>query len=660
MSHAKSLIALFSCIALLAPSAQSSPQCPEGGYDPPPPPVPSPPPIYGGPGDTTPGATTGGSPAPTASPARSGGLGVPPLIRPLSGGGAKTQASSTGCGLPGGSQDWEVWWQFNRERFFGTGERFPSLPRTGDAAPSFVEPPSQRQIDEAVLPRLVQLLASDPGDELLNATLAALARIGGRLEDSLGRSSLAELTLPYLSHPHRSIRENAVICLGVLAEPSSSPVLVEILNDAPAARERCGQGELSSRLRAFAAYGLGLTAHRTQNSDVRKYVQTHLYRALALDDPDIQVAAVLSLGVAPSSTPAEKISRGLIELFGKKNALQPLARAHVPTTLAKMHAQASPAVRDRIVAALVGVLSGNKERNEVRQSAALALGAIGGLGNEEQNELIRDTLLDCATDGDLMARHFALLSLAEVAGRDGVDESEEIHAFLLARLAKLKAQSRPWAALAVGVLGRNLAAHRRSLSADEKLALRSAFLASKATPLVSALSLSLGLAGASESAELLARRLGDSASPEVRLQGAVGLGLIADARGRAALQGLLPEAQHDPFLLEETARALAQLEDPELVPMLAKQLEECDCSLSKTSLARGLGRSKDARALEPLIAMLDEEGPELEQAWAVQAIGQLCDRDERPWVSVFSTGINYLASPPSLTDPTGSGILDYL
>ena len=108
----------------------------------------------------------------------------------------------------------------------------------------------------------------------------------------------------------------------------------------------------------------------------------------------------------------------------------------------------------------------------------------------------------------------------------------------------------------------------------------------------------------------------------------------------------------------QTSLALALLDDPTLVERLLAQREECDCLVSWAGTAMALGRTGDARAVEPLIASLrDESATEGKRSWAALALGLMADKDKKPWTSRLSTNLNYVANPATLHDPQGSGIL---
>ena len=49
---------------------------------------------------------------------------------------------------------------------------------------------------------------------------------------------------------------------------------------------------------------------------------------------------------------------------------------------------------------------------------------------------------------------------------------------------------------------------------------------------------------------------------------------------------------------------------------------------------------------------------ERQRSWAVSALGLVGDRHELPWNDPYARRVNYLARVPSLTDPSGGGVLD--
>jgi HEAT repeat protein len=97
----------------------------------------------------------------------------------------------------------------------------------------------------------------------------------------------------------------------------------------------------------------------------------------------------------------------------------------------------------------------------------------------------------------------------------------------------------------------------------------------------------------------------------------------------------------------DAATGAALLGDSGAVPVLLEILGDLKSSqFVLGSVALALGRIRDARAVEPLAAILEDPGnryPDLTRALAAVALGQIGDRDGAPVLSRISTDVNYRA-----------------
>ena len=71
-----------------------------------------------------------------------------------------------------------------------------------------------------------------------------------------------------------------------------------------------------------------------------------------------------------------------------------------------------------------------------------------------------------------------------------------------------------------------------------------------------------------------------------------------------------------------------------------------------------LGLVGDRRSINPLVEMVSDRSLGLvSRFFAVDALGEVCDRWDRPWQAVIATGINYRIRIPSLIS-AGTGVID--
>ena len=90
--------------------------------------------------------------------------------------------------------------------------------------------------------------------------------------------------------------EKALLSLGIRGDESHFLWLSNALADNDEARTLLGRSRVGHRLRAFAAYGLGLMADRNPDPGFRERVYERLVYTLGDDRPEIQAAAAVAVG----------------------------------------------------------------------------------------------------------------------------------------------------------------------------------------------------------------------------------------------------------------------------------------------------------------------------------------------------------------------------
>lgn len=521
-----------------------------------------------------------------------------------------------------------------------------------------------------IVPALLAELARDPGAERTGAALTALARLGPRtLPEPHGTTT--ELLVELLGHDDRAVVESACLALGIVGDAAAVPVLVSLLRDDAAAHERLGRGRVPDSTRTNAAYALGLALAALARADVTRYASLELMTTLAADESslDLRVAAVIALGECRAPDDAavvEVVDELLCRLADLEE--QEYVRAQAATSLGALLAGGQGELREEVLTSLLEVLAQERTTSApLRQGIALALGRLAGMGAGAADVAARAALRAAAEDGDPTARGFALLSLAEIGGRDvpargeealfaGTAPAREVEEFLRTTLLASKARARPWAALALGLHAQALARRGLALEESSRGALARLAERERSAETAAALALAAGLAGANGAITKLAERAEKEDDPSYS---SLALGFL---RHRAALEGLRSEmrrADHGYLRLARVATARALLGDLELVPELVTQLAEADCDRAKIALCDTLGTVGDARAVEPLLAHLEDGfASDRRRAWAAFALGRLAEARELPWITLYSTRVNYLAAPPSLSSPFGGGLLE--
>jgi HEAT repeat protein len=588
---------------------------------------------------------------------------------------------------------WEYWWNFNKDQFLG----LRSALYQGVSTPDFLGDgrnntlvPSQAYIRAKVVPALRLALQTERHNDIVTGALVALAKIGdARGED--GRSEFEEQFKAWLPDRSQEIAETSAVALGILANDACVHTLVEIARDTEAGRKIVGQGSVSIRTRAFAAYGLGLVGSRSASNSVRGEVVEALTQLLdGRDGPtrDLQVAAVISMGLTPVDWNSSAAIEGrtgaassrsaeiqyLLALL-RSSSKEPLVRAHVPGALAHLlsREQSLPesglALREALVRDLAGRIGehGN-EPEALRQSCVLALGQLVDLDDDPADALARAELRRIGDHGQPQEKAFAMIALGQVAGRPGsgagsVQSLSDVRETLVAKLGGGSTGVRPWAALGLGISERSiedLGSSEFAPSPFVRQELRSA-LRGSSQDIVGAFAIALGIARDHEATALLHERLGAVSDPNQQGYLALALGMVGATQCRAEIQELVRASKYRPELLRQAAIALGLLGDKTLVPDLLVMLGEARTLASQAAVASALGFIGDARSIDPLVEMLQrKEISGTARGFAAVALGIVADKESLPWSAKISININYRANTSTLTTPEGTGLLDIL
>jgi hypothetical protein len=348
--------------------------------------------------------------------------------------------------------------------------------------------------------------------------------------------------------------------------------------------------------------------------------------------------------------------------------LSPVDRAHAPTTMARLaSASGSRAARESVARTLIPFLGPHaKAPREVRQSCALSLGMLGDSDGDALDRVTREVLYDAPKNvADLQTRAFALIALAQVAGRPGSGEGErlgaarELRAHLMHELRRGKSFVRPWAAIAAGVLERELAEAGVPTSIDVARATREELADARSPELVGALCISLGLQGDPEAIPLLLEVVRENREPRVRGYAMVALGMLDARESIEVIQQTLAESKYRADLVRDAAIGLGLMHDDEVTSALIDMIRDSSSLSTWGGVCFALGQLGDARAVDPLLELaLDTSRPAVARGLAAEALGGIADREDLPWNTRLSVGTNYRANPSTLSNPDVVGVLD--
>jgi HEAT repeat protein len=682
---------------------------------------------YRGPGDTVPpggGGTTGGGPSTpgTGGPTTPGPSGptTPGPAAPGTPGGAPS--GPRGPATQGGGADtgpdltlWQYWWGFNKEPYINLKSHIHTGTAVTGSDDFFLGQgehpqgrdnlrPSDDSVRTKVVPALINSLHSERSNDIVTGCLIALAKIGDANSED-GKSQMAVEIKAFLGDSNQEIAETAAVALGILANEAKEniDILGYLLNnDTSKLRSEMSvslNGSVPDRSRAFAAYGLGLIGHKAKDEN-RATIVALLTKMLdgesrTMGTRDVAVSCLTSLGLV--AMPIDQASATSVDLkkgfphpsevktrqdqllwllsFYEEPKINYLVRAHVPQAVGKLLIDTPSDYWLRNVVAerfLSDIAKLSKEKDEVKQSCIIALGEIGDCDGDEIDGKIRAGLMAVKEDlSDQMSKNFALIALAQCAGRPGSgkgnplegfdDKKASPRAYLMTELGKAKV-NKAWVAIALGVMERSLSDNKYPANSDVKAALRLGLKEAKAPLDVGAFSIALGIAKDADSKDILRDKFNSVSEDEARGYAAVGLGLIEDLTAIETIQEVIRKSKYKPDLLKSAAIGLGLLGDKKICDDLITMLNEATGLSSQSAISSALGFIGDARSIEPLITMLnDKQKTDRARGFAAVALGIVADKEDLPWNTKISLNINYRANTPTLTSPVeGTGILDIL
>lgn len=640
------------------------------------------PPNPGGGRGSGPGASGPNTPGP-AGPNTPGpsGPSTPGPSGPATGGPAAAAGPSAAATGPRGAAvgddltRWAFWWEFNKDPFIrlkdaihaggittGSDDFYLGGARREEAVDTLK--PGKTEIINVILPALKQALDGSSNRDITSSCIVAMGKIG---EDH-PNFKILPIFEERLKENDQEIRETAALAMGISQMPEAMPTLVHLAKDAQEGRTLTGRSEVDARTRAFAAYGIGLVAHATANTDLKRTAFETLKEVLeSSSDRNIKVAAINGMRMIRTNPEAgekdSKLRSDMLDTlwsYYTKDLGQgdQQIQAHVPTAVASIVGRGGDAkniYKERLAGELDEKFG--KRNINIYQSAAMALGQLCTPAKDDAKYC---RLLDeyVGKGRDQQAKYFSIMALAEIGGNDNRNA-------LLKRLDKGRDQEKSWAAIALGVFAFNQAAMAgKGATADATIgrALQNVLNNEKNDEVLSSVSVALGLCKYTESADDL-RRLLEKYKKRDDFAGyiSIGLALMNDTSSKEVIREIVKTSIRRPDLLKQAAIALGKMGDKQVALDLTALLSEPDKNVAKLSaIASALGFIGDKRSITPLKNMLfDQSITELSRAFAAVALGGIADKEDLPWNSKIAVGINYRASVETLTN-SATGILDIL
>jgi HEAT repeat protein len=569
--------------------------------------------------------------------------------RPVGGGptqpggaGAPTTPGGGGPATAGGrkaSSDldrWEAWWYFQREAYLPRHTVARHDRELTSAAGSLVGrgnigmPPTSPLLPEetraTVLPVLLAAL-KDGNSEIVDAAAIAL----GRSVETDASGPFLDPLEKTLGHKVRSPQQAAALALGMLAAPEAAAVLREVVSDSTAGRAAVGvSGPVDELLRGLAALALGFCNDRESVALLAKIARA------PESGRDLAGSAVLGIGLHQKQSAFATVE--LVKLL-EDVALDREVRAQVPIALQRLDGARA------LLPKMLELFKDPRTQNDVARSLAIALGNVA---LPEEAEVVEALLAASRHHDDPLTRHFAILALGRLFERAGplTKEGEalraKVHAeFLTAAKDASRRSTRPYAALALALIGRGEQSTAAAAGGDGKTSLATAasirvlnqgFLFENDPSLRGAFTIALGLIGATESAKALRIELESTQIPQLRGHLATALALMHDEAAVPKLRELLEDRSVSPELRIDAARALGMLGDRGFEPRLIELLGEADDIPRAAAFAKALGLLGSRRSADSLIALAQRHDlPNVRRAFAIVALGLLAEKSEQPW-----------------------------
>jgi len=657
---------------------------------------------YRGPGDVVPpgpggggntgrpsGPTTGGPAGPSApapSGPATGGPAGPSTGGPAGpAGGRGPTTGGRGAQLTADLTRWNFWWEFNKDPFIRLRDAVSAGgPQTGsddfylgtrkDSASNSMRPTSE-DIQGVILPALKKAIDSTDQRDINSSCMIAMAKIGQNHPEF----KLKDVFTPRLAKNDQEIRETAALAMGIaaIAEEDEMTMLTDLALDKGVGREATG-GSVNNRTRAFALFGLGLTAHKTTNVEIKKRAFTTLKSILEDTkerDRNLKVAAINGIGILNIGNQSDeekmllKDATSTLEKFfmQKVGAGKALIQSHCPPAIAKLIGRDHPDAahfKDLFAAELSGKSKMKRSGNEISESCALALGQLAMPYTDKKDPDAKYSQLllkQYKKHKDAQTRNFSVLGLGFIGGE--LNREALVKAFDKAG----KTQEKPWCALALGVYSHLVYEAQKAdgSTAPESFigeTLFKEFKGAKNPDLQGALAIGLGLNKYREAAdEMRSRMLKNQAKEEMAGYLAIGLALMDDKVSIEDIKRVVDDSTRRFKLLQQAAIALGKLGDKGVAEQLQKLMTDGEPNLAKLSaIASAIGFIGDKRSITPLKNLLfDDQLGDLSRAFAAVALGGIADKEPLPWNSKIGVNMNYRAAVETLTNGS-SGILDIL
>jgi HEAT repeat protein len=652
---------------------------------PPPPPPTTPPPT------TPPDPTPGNPPGPTTPPTKE----APPVTAP-----PKTEPDENKGGgrkAPTSFDQWVFWWNNNNDDILQLKEAIYRLRSTKEGGFGALGQGSgrndatratEKQVKETLIPALLWAMdrANKQHPDTESASYIALAKVtddpshipllmSGVAKDGKKNGEVDQI-----------VNESAALSLGLLRRADKSrqfdakeldrvrDFLFQVFED----------GQYQTRTRGFAMLSIGLLGdqpttrtrqattgggglfHAPDPAATGEVAADRIYGLLqkSYSDEQMPIVALLALSMQPPGDVTREMAGTLKDVALKaklyKESVSDLVASYGALALGRVGTAED-------IRPLVDALKLKQTGANVKRSAAIALGQLGKrVDGPARAQLALELFRALESVKEASAKNFGIISLAYLLEADiRAERTDVLNAKVKVadELMKIadegKYSERPYGALALGLIGREIGDHPSILEYGQ-LRMKSIEILRKGLQdqkidkrARAAFAVGLGLLRDDGRVKDLASIVADKAEDsELRGYAAVALGMIGTTNADVvkAIKDAMSERSSEE-LRQQTAIALGLLGTSDSVTLLLKELEEADTMNVQGQIVLALARIGDARTIEPLVKLLkDSSKPDLTRALACAGLGLIGDLELIPSLARISKDINFRAAPDVINE----------
>lgn len=509
------------------------------------------------------------------------------------GSGTPRQGGSTSSNTP----TWRNWWARNREEFFDVREHRMDLTNPGNGQEGYVretehQSATKEEVRKLIVP-LLQAAVRDKSSDVRDAAAIALGRVGD--------VPVLDALKPLLDDNVKSVREAAIMGIGLIRHALAEQVLIEVLRD-----PQSGYKE-----RGMAAIALGLSGGK----HAHEALADRIGQANSLKDVSnvkmrqVEGCRALGLGLIGDPEIAGLLTTAIKKAKTRDETFTPMAL----TALARLD---DPSATDLVLKSL-----GHRDNDVVRAAAILAGRSVIAEQEKDAKILVRR----CAAERDKHAQYFLTISLGRIGTEDALSYLRKIY-----RTGRNR-EHRGFAALALGI------------AKDHESAglMRKTLLGERDESLRAASALALALLEDRESGKVILELLEKTKNPELRADFITALAMLDHHAAIPEIRRITSEARNE-RLVQACGFALAAMRDAASIPTMVGILKNSGSLQVKGGMATALGRTGDRRAIEELCELVgDESETDMTRAFAIVALGLIGDKSAKSAFTRVSIDSNY-------------------